>query len=299
MSLGSGTGVGIMPYGIAQTIHGAAQYLRYEPAPWQPLEAPPSPYGPARTFQGTPGATFGAVEGAASDTTDALSGLTEVTDQASQAMAIIPGMSVEQANAMDQANASAKVFTATFNAGSGSVQHSVTMFSTLTEAATGNSVAVQQRAAAAQQDWTNATLQATALIKGEMAGAFGNIPTGLTYTQIMAGTQGTSTGTSVGPGNYYGIPVVSPLTPGTLYGHAGGGVISEPSYLVSMRSGRLWGSVAEQGAETVIPHNGGANVSITVYAGMGAGDVLQDASFWRQAWRNQIHPAAQEMGARL
>lgn len=37
-----------------------------------------------------------------------------------------------------------------------------------------------------------------------------------------------------------------------LQGFAQGGMISEPSYLVSMRTNKLWGTVAEHGTERVL-----------------------------------------------
>lgn len=226
---------------------------------------------------------------------------TKAQQQNTAATQVNTGMTMAQADALDMAANRVQGFTADFVAGTGAATRSITLFATLNEAKAGDSMAVHKRAMQAQQDWTNATLQATALIKGELAGAWGNIPKGLTYSQIYGGTA-TSSSTGAGPvtpGTYYGIPVVSPLTPGTLYGHAGGGTVSEPSYLVSMRSGRAWGSIAERGPETVIPHGGGASIAITVYAGMGAGDVLQDQAFWEQAWRRGIQPAAQRLGARV
>jgi len=118
---------------------------------------------------------------------------------------------------------------------------------------------------------------------------------GLTYTQIMAGAGGGGGGGGgVGgsnqgiqnllPGNYYGIPVVSPVTGGTLHGFKDGGMVMSPHYLVDAQSGRTSGIMAENGPEPIGwgGGGGGINVVVNVNAGMGAGDVIQDTPFWNR-----------------
>jgi TP901 family phage tail tape measure protein len=218
------------------------------------------------------------------------------------------GLSVEQANAMDKAAHEGAVKFATFTAGTGLAAQTVYDFQgeLAVTSAQMRDIQIALNEEQAKMRWAASQATAAALQAGQMLNAGvagGRTATGLTTTQIYGGTAtsgGSLSGTGFTPTSVYGIPILSPLTPGTLLGHAGGGTVAEPSYLVSMRNGRAWGSIAERGPEQVVPAGGGASaVNITVYAGMGAGDVLQDRGFWERAWRDQIRPAANMHGAAL
>jgi tape measure domain-containing protein len=123
-----------------------------------------------------------------------------------------------------------------------------------------------------QDHWDILQKRADALIKGVSYTGFGNqtTPVGLNTTQIYGGTSQMTPGSS-----YYGVPIVSPITPNytsnptptptgltyaqMVYGQnqfAAGGTVNEPVYGYGRYSGQSY-SFGEQGPETVTPGAGG------------------------------------------
>ncbi len=152
-----------------------------------------------------------------------------------------------------------------------------------------------QAARQAEQAW------AQALRAGQMLVAGINTGTGLTYGQIY-GNSPTQAGTgsapgsivNLAPGNYYGLPVVSPLTGGTLRGYANGGWITEPVLGRGLRSGAAY-AIAEEGPEYVgRGGQGAATIALTVNAGVGAGDLVRDRRFWERIVDEQLRPVLQK-----
>jgi tape measure domain-containing protein len=164
-------------------------------------------------------------------------------------------------------------------------------------------------AAAAASTMQNLNKQGQLLQQGMMALTQSmTIAKGLTYGQIYAGSpQGvvpgggpeTPGGTTLLPGNYYGVPVVSPITKGSLRGFADGGWVPEPVVGRGLRSGAGY-SFGENGPEYVSPGGGGpTQVSIAIDARGMDPVVMKNAGFWDQAFSQGIRPAARRVGVRL
>lgn len=165
----------------------------------------------------------------------------------------------------------------------------------------------QEAAAAAQaatEQWKVVIANGQALMAGSLrnAGVAGGVTEkGLTYTQIMNGGGGAAGGGAGGsnqgivnlnPGTYYGLPVVSPVTGGTLRGYADGGMIYEPHYLVNARSGQTTGLMAEQGPEAI--GGGGGRVQLTV--NVSGADALRDPRFYEQLLDRGLTQALRKRG---
>lgn len=146
-------------------------------------------------------------------------------------------------------------------------------------------------ASAAASTMQNLNRQGQLLQQGMMALTQSlTIARGLTYGEIYAGSpQGLARGggaeipgvTNLLPGNYYGIPVVSPLTKGSLRGFADGPFVPEPSYLTSMRTGRTYGMAGEHGPEP-IGYGLGGNAVVQVVVNVNGADALRDPRFYEQ-----------------
>lgn len=174
----------------------------------------------------------------------------------------------------------------------------------------GDEEAASTAASEATEQWKLVAANAQALMAGQMrnAGVAGGVTAvGLNTTQIYGNPAGGGSGsgsaggsnqgvTNLPPGTYYGLPVVSPVTGGTLRGYASGGPITEPSYIVPVRTGVASGIMAENGTEYITPSGGGSNgggVQLNVYvtAGLGADEVLmRDRRLWEQLFDRQILP---------
>jgi TP901 family phage tail tape measure protein len=175
---------------------------------------------------------------------------------------------------------------------------------------TGQSVAEVQRlaqaaGAAAAATWQIAQAVGAALQAGQMrnAGVAGGVTEkGLTYGQIAGNTGTTSGGGGLGnaatvqPGNLYGIPIVSPLTPGTLRGYATGGPIDRPTLLVDQASMRPYARAGEAGPEWVGPRGGGGGVALSVNVTVNGADALRDTRLWEQLADRQIVPVLRKRG---
>lgn len=164
---------------------------------------------------------------------------------------------------------------------------------------TGHSLA--ELTAAAQAATT--ALSTTAAAAGAPMLMVGNTP----VTQILPGTplpggiggitQAQQPQTLL-PGNYFGVPVVSPITGGSLRGYADGGPVDVPTILVNQATGRAYARAGENGPEWVGPRGGGgAPVTVNIYT-TGV-DALRDDSFWDRAVQQQIRPALKRVGVGL
>ncbi|HEY7068323.1 MAG TPA: phage tail tape measure protein [Chloroflexota bacterium] len=203
-----------------------------------------------------------------------------------QAMYAVNDLTVDQANALDRHTSATdgntravQGATAAYTAGTGAAQHSVTLYATLDEAMMNNTEAVAQRAAAATAEWAAVAANAQALQAGQMVNAGvagGKTAVGLTTTQIYGNTA-TAGGqpTNIGP-----IPIVAPLTPGTLRGYASGAVVNTPTLLVTAATGRVAGLMAESGPEAITPIGASAPVSVNVsFPGVFIGTDAQSRQF--------------------
>jgi hypothetical protein len=143
-----------------------------------------------------------------------------------------------------------------------------------------------------------------ALMEGTIrnAGVLGGVTEkGLTYTQIMGGGPSSGSGGNAGgssqgivnvnPGNYFGIPIVSPLTGGTLRGFADGGWVTEPVVGRGLRSGAGY-AFGERGPEFVSPGGGATTVQVVVH--VNGADALRDPRLYEQMLDRGLTQAMQK-----
>ncbi len=147
-----------------------------------------------------------------------------------------------------------------FTAGTGLATRAVREFAGYGEAAQRAAAQFSQMATAG---WEIAKAWAAALRAGEWLVAGIRVPAGLNTSQIY-GSTATTTGQQQ-PTSRYGIPIFSPTTPGTLYGMAAGGWLTEPTLGVGLRSGRRT-LMGEAGPEYVSPRGGGTTLVVNYHA---------------------------------
>jgi TP901 family phage tail tape measure protein len=229
---------------------------------------------------------------------------TKATQQQTEAIQTSTDLTVEQANALDKANAqigSAGNGFATFTAGTGAALHTVTIQATLDALKMG--VASQQLAAVVDEAtarWKAIAANAEALQAGQMVNAGvagGKTAVGLTTTQIYGNTA-TAGGqpTNIGP-----IPIVAPLTPGTLRGFADGPMVPVPSYLTDMATGRTYGKAGEYGPEPIGYGLGGGGGPVTlnlIFQGPVLGNDVDKREFWNPKGR-LILQSLRSIGVRI
>jgi TP901 family phage tail tape measure protein len=227
------------------------------------------------------------------------------------ALQSLQGATVEQANAAQQASIATQDGASTlaqFEAGTGLATHTaydlggaLALSAAQSRAYTTALIEEEAKMRWAASQATAQALQAGQMLNGGVAG--GRTAVGLTTTQIYGGTAtggGASGGTggAFTPTSMYGIPILSPVTPGMLRGYATGGLIPEDVMGGGLRSGDPY---LFHAGETVIPAGGGGTLHVTfqVNAGLGADHVLRQNDLWESIMRDQLLPAAGRLGIRL